>query len=72
MSKNEILSSAMAQAEIDKLVERKNVIAESITEKRSAFEESDVETRDAILNEVEEMEKEASQIDTDVEEHDAE
>lgn len=68
MSKNEILSSAQAETEITKLVERKNVIAETITEKRSAFEESDVETRDAILNEVEEMEKEASQIDTDVEE----
>jgi len=68
MSKNEILSSAMAEAEITKLVERKSVIADSITEKRSAFEESDVETRDTILNEVEEMEKEASQIDSDVEE----
>lgn len=68
MSKNEILSSAQAEAEITKLVERKNVIAESITEKRSAFEESDVETRDSILNDVEELEKEATQIDTDVEE----
>ena len=68
MSKNEILSSAMADAEITKLIERKNVIAESITEKRSAFEESDVETRDAILNDVEELEKEATQIDSDVEE----
>ncbi len=68
MSKNEILSSAQADAEITKLIERKNVIADSITEKRSAFEESDVETRDSILNEVEELEKEATQIDNDVEE----
>ena len=68
MSKNEILSSAQAEAEITKLIERKNVIADSITEKRSAFEESDVETRDSILNEVEDLEKEATQIEADVEE----
>lgn len=68
MSKNEILSSAMAEAEIAKLAERKSVIADSITEKRSAFEESDVETRDSILNEVEDLEKEATQIDSEVEE----
>ena len=63
MSKNEILSSAMADEQISKLAARKNEIAETITEKRSAFDESDVETRDGILNEVEELEKEAESID---------
>lgn len=68
MNKNEILSSAMADEQINKLVARKNEIAESITEKRGVFETSDVETRDAILNEVEELEKEADAIDKEVEE----
>lgn len=68
MNKNEILSSAMADEQINKLVARKNEIAESITEKRGVFETSDVETRDAILNEVEELEKEAEAIDKEVEE----
>lgn len=68
MNKNEILSSAMADEQINKLVARKNEIAESITEKRGVFETSDVETRDAILNEVEELEKEADAIDAEVEE----
>ena len=68
MNKNEILSSAMADEQINKLIARKNEIANSITEKRTAFEQSDVETRDAILNDVEELEKEAEALDTEIEE----
>lgn len=68
MNKNEILSSAMAEEQINKLIARKNEIANSITEKRGVFEQSDVETRDAILGEVEELEKEAEEIDKEVEE----
>lgn len=66
MSKNEILSSAMADEEINKLVARKNEIAESITEKRSQFESSDVETRDALINDVDALTKEADEIDAQV------
>lgn len=55
MNKSEILSSAMADEQINKLIARKNEIAASIVEKREAFEQTDVETRDAILGEVEEL-----------------
>lgn len=68
MNKSEILSSAMADEQIDKLVARKNEIADSITEKRAAFEQSDVETRDGLLNEVEALQGEAENIDKDIEE----
>ena len=44
----EILSSDMALNEINKLNERKAAIATEIEEKRKAFDESDVETREAI------------------------
>lgn len=68
MNKNEILSSAMATDEMNKLVARKNEIASQIEEKRATFEKSDVETRDALLNDVEALESEAKDIDTQVEE----
>ena len=68
MNKNEILSSAMADEQIEKLAARKNEIAEQITEKRNAFESSDVETRDSLLNEVEKLQSEAEGIDKDIEE----
>lgn len=68
MNKNEILSSAMAEEQISKLIARKNEIASEMAEKRATFEESDVETRDAILNDVEELEKEAEGIDNDIKE----
>lgn len=68
MNKSEILSSAMADEQINKLIARKNEIASTIVEKREAFEQTDVETRDAILGEVEELEKEAEEIDKEVEE----
>lgn len=68
MNKNEILSSAMADEQIEKLVTRKNEIAEQITEKRNAFEQSDVETRDGLLNDVEKLQSEAEGIDKDIEE----
>lgn len=66
MTKNEILSSAMASEEINKLAQRKNEIAEAITEKRNQFEKSDVETRDSLLNEVDTLTKEASEIDAKI------
>lgn len=68
MSKNEILSSAMAEEEIRKLQTRKNEIASSIEERKATFEQSDVETRDAILEEVDSLTKEAEDIDSQVSE----
>lgn len=68
MNKNEILSSAMADEQIEKLVARKNEIANSMVEKRNLFEESDVETRDALIEEVDNMSKEAEEIDKEIEE----
>ena len=58
----------MADEQINKLIARKNEIASSMTEKREKFEESDVETRDSILGEVEQMEQEAKDIDSQVDE----
>lgn len=58
----------MAVEEINKKVERKNQIVEEIAEKRTVFENADVDTRDEILEEVKTLEEEATQIDTDMEE----
>lgn len=68
MNKSEILSSAMADEKINQLLARKNEIAETITEKRSTFESSDVDARDVILDEVGKLEEEATDIDKDVNE----
>lgn len=56
----------MATEEINKLATRKNEIAESVKEKRASFDSSDVETRDGILAEVEKMEKEVTEIDSQI------
>lgn len=68
MTKNEILSSAMAEEEVRKLQMRKNEIASTIEERKASFEQSDVETRDAILEEVDTLTKEAEDIDSQVSE----
>lgn len=68
MNKSEILSSAMAQEQIDKLIARKNDVAETMTLKREAFEQSDVETRDGLIEEVESLKKEADDIDAEISE----
>lgn len=63
----EILSSEMALNEINKLNERKNAIATEIEEKRSKFNESDVETREAILtNDIPALQSEAEEIDKQI------
>ena len=63
----EILSSEMALNEINKLNERKNAIAAEIEEKRSKFNESDVETREAILtNDIPALQSEAEEIDKQI------
>lgn len=58
-----ILSSEMAIAEIEKVQTRKAELEASMSEKRSAFDEADVETRDSLLTEVEEMKKEYDSLD---------
>lgn len=66
MNKSDILSSAMAQEQIDKLIARKNEIADSMAEKREAFEASDVETRDGLIEEVEALKNEAEGIEGEI------
>lgn len=66
MTKNEVLSSAMAEDQIAKLEARKEEIAESVEQRKAEFEESDVEKRDSILDEVEEMTNEAKDIDSEI------
>lgn len=68
MEKDKILSSAMADEEINKLVERKNAIVNEVAEKRSAFDSSSVETRDAILDELTQKEQDVDAIDKEIEE----
>lgn len=63
-----ILSSEMAVEEINKKVARKNEIVDLIKEKRASFEESDIETRDTILEEVKALEEEANSIDEEINE----
>lgn len=58
-----ILSSEMAIAEIEKLQTRKAELENSMNEKRATFETADVETRDALLLEVEGMKNEYDSID---------
>lgn len=58
-----ILSSEMAIAEIEKLESRKAELETSMEEKRASFEDADIETRDAILSDVEEQKKEFDSID---------
>lgn len=66
MNKSEILSSAMAEENIQKLVARKNEISDKVEQRKADFEASDVETRDSILTEVEDMTKEAESIDEEI------
>lgn len=68
MEMKDILSSEMAEAKIDELVARKNGIVDAVAEKRTAFESADVETRDAILDELTESEKEVESIDAEINE----
>lgn len=58
-----ILSSEMAIAEIEKLNTRKSELESQMAEKRATFEEADVETREALLTEVETMKNEFDSID---------
>lgn len=63
-----ILSSGMADKKINDLIEQRNAIAKDMTEKRSAFDAcEDVEKRDGMLKEVEELKKQVEDIDKQIE-----
>ena len=68
MNIKEILSSAMAEEEINRLNARKDEIASTIVEKKGDFEKTDVETRDKLLGEVEELKNEDTAIDEQINE----
>lgn len=56
----------MASEELEKLIARKNEIADLVEERKTTFESADIETRDALLNEVEDLTKEADALETDI------
>lgn len=66
MNKSEILSSEMAAEAIEKLNARKAEISETIETRKADFETSDVDTRENILNEIEDVTKEADSIDEEI------
>lgn len=63
MEINEILNVAMCDEEIANCQKRKNEIVDEVETRKSTFETSDVETRDSLLKEVEDLTNEANSID---------
>ena len=61
-----MLNSAMVQEELDKRIARKNEIADLVEERKATFENADIETRDSLLNEVEELTKEAETLEEEI------
>lgn len=62
----EILNSAAVEKALEEKVARKNEIVDLVEERKSTFESADVETRDGLLNEVEELTKEAEELDAEI------
>lgn len=60
-----MLSSAMVEARMNEIVEKRNAIIDEINTKKEEFETSDTETRDTILNDVESMTKEVEELDNE-------
>lgn len=63
-----MLNSAMVEEELTKKVARKNEIADLVEERKASFETADVESRDAFLNEIEDLTKEADELDVEIKE----
>lgn len=63
----QVLSSKMATEELSKAIDKRNSISAAIIEKKSLFDEADVETRDQILSDVEKLEQEAKEVDKNIE-----
>lgn len=62
----EILNSKMAEEEMNKAIERKNEIVDTVEKRKAEFEEASTEKRDEILNEVEELTKEGEELDKNI------
>ena len=63
-----MLNSAMCDEELNAKVARRNEIADLVEERKASFESADVETRDAMLTEVEDLTKEAESLDAEIKE----
>lgn len=66
MNLKDILSSEMAQAELDKRNARKAEIAEQFEENKRAFEKSDLEARESLLKANEDFESEVKVLDEEI------
>lgn len=64
----EILNSKMADELLAEKTSRRNAIVDEIETRKAEFESADVEKRDEILNNVEELTKEAETIDAEIKE----
>lgn len=56
----------MAEEEMNKAIERKNEIVDTVEKRKAEFEEASTEKREEILNEVEELTKEGEELDKDI------
>lgn len=61
-----ILSSAMALEEQNKVIRKRNELADTIKEKRGQFDNADIEAREQILVDVEKLEKEIEEMDNEI------
>lgn len=64
----EILNSKMANELLAEKTSRRNAIVDEIETRKAEFESADVEKRDEILNNVEELTKEAETLDSEIKE----
>ena len=56
----------MAEEEMNKAIERKNEIVDTVEKRKAEFEEASTEKREEILNEVEELTKEGEELDKNI------
>lgn len=61
-----MLNSAMVEERMTEVAERRNAIVDEIASKKEEFENSDTDKREELLGEVEELTKEADQIDEEI------
>ena len=61
-----MLNSAMVEERMTEVAERRNAIVDEIASKKEEFENSDTDKREELLNDVEELTKEAEGIDEEI------
>lgn len=61
-----MLNSAMVEERMTEVAERRNAIVDEIASKKEEFENSDTDKREELLNDVEELTKEADSIDEEI------